>query len=489
LPGEGDAPPDLAEPGETLPALEPSPGAPSPAASATDEQRVARAIAHAERLRQRPGDPEVCAYPASVLPTGDAGLALTPGPKPAVVLFYDDGSRASSLQAARALPVLARHAERLDVVAVDRAAGAPETSGARALAERYLRYVPGTVVLDPSREVVLLRSGAVEADELEAAILRALGEGPAEPALAPSASPPPPIAGLGDPDAAPASPPTSGASTAPSSGPSWLPGAAPPPSHSAPAPEGTGSWLPGSDAPAAPPAAAPALPAPASDDPWTSSPGAERPPAPGPEARPPTEDPDLLPPAGTGEPPQPEPVPLPDPGTAPAEPGRSEPAFSPPAEERPAPEPRDPDVEFTPPPGYGAEAHAERLLKEAGNPALPGYPEAMIPRTSATKVGEPGHKPLVLIFHDDASKASDLQAAEFLGVLLRRRDEVDLVLVDVNPKARWSEDEKRVVRTYYNFYVPTTVVLTARRAPVKLWYVRVTAKDLDRAITQALEAR
>jgi len=60
------------------------------------------------------------------------------------------------------------------------------------------------------------------------------------------------------------------------------------------------------------------------------------------------------------------------------------------------------------------------------------------------------------------------------------------VFVDVNAGANWNKAEKTVVRTYYNFYVPTTVVLAGNRAPVKSWYSRIKAADLDRAVDEAL---
>ena len=42
------------------------------------------------------------------------------------------------------------------------------------------------------------------------------------------------------------------------------------------------------------------------------------------------------------------------------------------------------------------------------------------------------------------------------------------------------------MRTYYNFYVPTTVVLTGSRAPVKSWYSRVSSSALEDALNSAL---
>ena len=82
-----------------------------------------------------------------------------------------------------------------------------------------------------------------------------------------------------------------------------------------------------------------------------------------------------------------------------------------------------------------------------------------------------------------------LQAADFLGVLARRAGDVDVVPVDVSVRARWDTLEKKVVHTYYMSFVPTTVVLTARRVPVKSWYQRVSGEQLDRAIDEALRRR
>jgi len=133
-----------------------------------------------------------------------------------------------------------------------------------------------------------------------------------------------------------------------------------------------------------------------------------------------------------------------------------------------------------------AQRHAARLRSAPGQAGVPGYPTDLIVGADADRVLSPGLKPCVILFYDNASKASDLQAAAFLPLLVRRHAAIDVVLIDVGTKARWSDAQKRVVRTYYNFYVPTTVVLAPNRAPIKSWYSRIKAADLERAIDDAL---
>jgi hypothetical protein len=331
-----------------------------PYVGTTPEARVRE---HVTRLVDRAGAPDLPGYPAAILPSSDPGMALTPGPRPAVVVFYDDANRASDLMAAQALPVLVRHRDRIDFVAVDRGAAARPSRGAEELARRFSEHAPTLVVLDGSRATRLFRRDAVTPEDLERAIAAALrAESPA-----PSSEPDP----------------------------------------------------------------------------------------------------------GDMPPPPLEPGDLPD---APSDPES-------PDDGRPA----DPTsgMAFTPPTGYNARAHAERLRRSPGDARVPGYPSDVLPSAPADKVLATGHLPLVLIFYDDTSKASDLQAAEFLPVLVSRKEEIDLVLVDVSASAEWNDVQQRVVRTYYNFYTPTTVVLAANRAPIKTWYRRIKASDLDRAIEEA----
>ena len=312
---------------------------------------MGRAMAHVTTLLDRPGRKDVPGYPADLVKPDDAGMALTPGPKPVLIVFHDDGMRASDLQAAQLLPMIMRLRDQINLVTIDRAAGATRARGSDELSLRFLDHVPTLVVLDNQRTTRLLRSGRVDARIVEKAIRDAIANPSSE-------------------------------NTAPG---------------------------------------APAIP------------------------------------AGPGDPDRPA-----DPGT-----------------ERGG-------VSFTPPSDYSARAHVQRLKSAPGDAKVPGYPSDLVPSAPAARVLSPGTKPCVVIFYDNASKASDLQAATYLELLVRRRQDVDIVLVDVGTKAVWDADQKRVVRTYYNHYVPTTVVLTAARAPVKSWYSRVAAAALDNAIDDAL---
>ena len=135
------------------------------------------------------------------------------------------------------------------------------------------------------------------------------------------------------------------------------------------------------------------------------------------------------------------------------------------------------------------DAHVRRLRRGAGEERLAGYPAAIIREVDPRRVFDPGRRPAVIVFYDDASKASDLQAADFLPILVRRQRDIDLVLIDVGVRARWSTFEKEVVHWYYMTTVPTTVVLSPRRKPVKTWYQRVSGEQLERAIEEASRLR
>ncbi|MCA9316442.1 MAG: hypothetical protein KDB73_13225 [Planctomycetes bacterium] len=139
--------------------------------------------------------------------------------------------------------------------------------------------------------------------------------------------------------------------------------------------------------------------------------------------------------------------------------------------------------------GLALDAHVKRLRQVAGDARVPGYPAALVRASDARIVREPGQRPVVIIFYDDSSKASDLQAADFLPVLVNRAGDIDVVTVDVSVRARWDTFQKQVVHTYYMSFVPTTVVLTARRVPVKSWYQRVTGEQLQQAIDESLRRR
>jgi len=342
----------------------------------------ARAMEQVTRLTDQPGSANVLGYPDDILRSCDAGMALTSGRRPAVVVFYDDTSRASDLQAARLLPLLVRYGENIDFVSIDRGADAQRSAGAEALAKKYLDHVPTVVLLDAGRQTRFYRSGLFEADELERALDQVL------------------------------------------------------------------------DAPAAVVVREPSDPLPA---------------APGRGPSDPTEpfSPSEGPPAGPvgGETPPTGPLDRPLPGETPAV-------------ERPG-------MAFTPPAGYSAKAHAQRLRSAPGDAAVPGYPTEILVSAPPERVLAASVKPAVIIFYDDSSKASDLQAAAFLPLLVQRQRDVELVLIDVGTRSQWSAAQKKVVRTYYNFYVPTTVVLAPNRAPIKSWYSRTEAADLARAIDQA----
>jgi hypothetical protein len=116
-----------------------------------------RARAHADRLLASPDDARLRGYPESVVARADAQVATDNGHRPVVLLFYDDTARASNLQAAEFLPVLAKYAGLVDVVAVDVAASAKWTPAERKLVRNYyVAYVPTTVVLAPDRSKPLM---------------------------------------------------------------------------------------------------------------------------------------------------------------------------------------------------------------------------------------------------------------------------------------------------------------------------------------------
>ncbi len=371
-PPVADTPPAPRPDDPWLPAGDPSTRPPAePADPLADPAPVpthaATVMEQVTLLRDAPGNAEVTGYPAHLMPSAEPGMALTPGRKPAVVVFYDDSRRESDLLAAEVLPVLARYRDKIDFVAVDRSAGATPQAGVTPLIETYLGGVPTLVVLDRNRKTRLYnKTGDLTARRLDAA-LNEVTRAPVDPVPSPPVDPLP---------------------------------VDPPPADTRPT----------------------------------------------------------------------DPTPPSDP-TPPADPGGDAPR---------------PGMSFTPPLGYTAKQHVDRLRSNPGDARVPGYPSDIVPSAKAETVLSSGHRPVVLIFYDNTSKASDLQAADFLPVLIRRKSEVDLVFVDVNAGANWNKAQKTVVRTYYNFYVPTTVVLAANRAPVKSWYSRIKAADLERAIDEAL---
>jgi hypothetical protein len=120
---------------------------------------------------------------------------------------------------------------------------------------------------------------------------------------------------------------------------------------------------------------------------------------------------------------------------------------------------------------------------------VPAYPERLIRRSPAGIVKEPSHRPVVIVFYDDDSKAAALQAADILPTLVEFQRDVDIVAIDMNRRAERSQDEQWVVKTYYFEIMPTTVVLSPRRAPVRLALQRIAAESLKIHIQDALARR
>jgi hypothetical protein len=288
----------------------------------------------------------------------------------------------------------------------------------------------------------------------------------------------------------------------------WAPGggapapaASPPPAPTPPAPPPTAEtpvplppapgsaagdpWAPGGGATSAPtPPATPPAP------PERTAPAAPSTPpvAPAPKVTPPSDDPWSVPGGGAAPPPAPPPVAAPP---AEAPPDRRAPDFGtpatpdlPPPVEPPAAKEPTGEFAFTPPDEKRAQAHADRLRASPGDAALEGYPADLVPRSAADVALSPGAKPVIVIFYADNARASHRQAAELLPLLVKRRASVDVVPVDVSTEAqaKWSAAEKKLVRTYYLSYVPTTVVLSPDRKPALLQYQQVTAAVVDAAL-------
>jgi hypothetical protein len=109
----------------------------------------------------------------------------------------------------------------------------------------------------------------------------------------------------------------------------------------------------------------------------------------------------------------------------------------------------------------------------------------LIPRADPQIALIRGTKPVVLLFYDDASKASDLQAAAFLPVLQRFEGRVDVVPIDVKNDEGWTEAERKLVKTYYMETVPTTVVLGPDRRPLMLMFQRIDGATLEARLETA----
>ena len=110
--------------------------------------------------------------------TAPASTAFAKGDRPVLVVFYDDGARASRLAAADLWPVVLALEARIDVVPVDLTPGAKRalTDDERRLFRKYyLGYVPTTVVLSPDRTLRLLKSERVDPALVRAALEEAAG--------------------------------------------------------------------------------------------------------------------------------------------------------------------------------------------------------------------------------------------------------------------------------------------------------------------------
>jgi len=136
-----------------------------------------------------------------------------------------------------------------------------------------------------------------------------------------------------------------------------------------------------------------------------------------------------------------------------------------------------------------ARRHAARLREQPTNDRLGGYPASLVPRGSPELALRPGHRPVVIIFHDDTSRASNLQAADILAALVAVQGQADFVVLDVAKGVERTAAESQVVKPYYPGSVPAIVVLSAARAPVKLWFQRTSARALRAAVEQAANVK
>ncbi len=370
-----------------------SPSAPAgttPAASGStrfvSDTREGKALEQVTRLLDAPGDPQVKGYPDEVVPKAEAWVALRAGPRPLVIVFHDDSLRTSDRMAAEILPVLARYGPRVDVVTVDRNPAATRNEYEQQAVERFLGDsddVPVTIVTDEERKRLLVKFGWFPAEELEAVLRDAMGEG---------------------------------------------------------------------------------VPVPSAADPRS--------------------DPLLNPP--TGDLPSPPATDTMDPLDPLPAPGRQLPAVMPdPAQPS---TPRD-EYRFTAPQAAQAAAHADRLRASPTDRRIGGYPKSLVRRANPRMALEPGHRPVVILFHDDTSRASNLQAADLLPAIVEAQDGADFVVIDVSPGATRTPDEQKVYKPYYPGIVPSTIVLSPARGPVKLWFQRTSAKSLRAALREATTRR
>ncbi|MDJ0973632.1 MAG: hypothetical protein QNJ98_04165 [Planctomycetota bacterium] len=406
-----------------------TPGAPTWRSADPEE----RAQEQATRLIDDPGNPQNAGYPSDILMLADAWVALREGPRPLVVVLYDNAARTSDLMAAEVLPVLAAHHKDIDIVAIDRGEGAEINEYERQVVRKLLggddESVPVLVAQSKDRRTLLARFGPFPGDELD----RVLQTGKA---AAPREAAPTPV--VPDTPAAPAA---------------------------------------ADENPFAP--RAPVIPTAPPEDPQPTAPQD-------------TPDDDLPPTGMPTNPFGPEPGPRTPRAPTPAEPRvpsvpRVPEVPTPPADDGDAGERESPT--FSVPKNEAARRHAARLRESPRNDKLGGYPTRLLSRARPGIALQPGHRPVVIVFYDDTSRASNLQAADILPTLVEAQARADIVVIDVAKGAERTEAEGRVVKPYYPGSVPALVVLSAARAPVKLWFQRTSARALRAAIDQAARVR
>jgi hypothetical protein len=132
------------------------------------------------------------------------------------------------------------------------------------------------------------------------------------------------------------------------------------------------------------------------------------------------------------------------------------------------------------------ETHIRKLMAAPGSPTIQAYPEDLVAPSDAAVALERAHRPVVILFYDDRSKASDLQAADFIPVLRRFGTQIDVVPIDVTAADSWDDAERKLVRTYYMATVPTTVVLSADRRPLLLKFQRIDGAALEAKLEVAV---
>jgi len=175
-PAPHDAAPAAAAPdddpfgvGAQAPAVPAAPAAPLPTRYQSEDP-IDRAEEQATRLLDDPGNPALHGYPPEILMLADAWVALRPGPRPVVVVLYDDSVRGSDRMAADVLPVLAAHQRQIDIIAINRARGATLDEYERQVVKKLVGDgddVPVLVVQTKDRESLLVRFAPFPAGDLD----------------------------------------------------------------------------------------------------------------------------------------------------------------------------------------------------------------------------------------------------------------------------------------------------------------------------------